>query len=191
MDIDRKINSTPLTEAFNFFHEKDKALHGLKGILSGVVADKRLNEKEFLFLDAWMKSQQFLAQDPDALDILRRVGDILEDGQIRSDELRLMQARILEIIAEKAIPVRNRSAQMEELLGFVTGVASDGVLNDDEILAVSDWLENNAEIHHIWPATIIGSRLATILDDGIITDEERADLLQVINRVTGRELEIS
>ncbi|MSR11801.1 MAG: hypothetical protein EXR84_08385 [Gammaproteobacteria bacterium] len=171
MDIDRKINSTPLTEAFNFFHEKDKALHGLKGILSGVVADKQLNEKEFLFLDAWLKSQQFLAQDSDALDILRRVGDILEDGQVRSDELRLMQARILEIIAEKAVPARNRSSQMEELLGFVTGVASDGVLNDDEILALSDWLENNAEIHNIWPATIIGSRLATILDDGIITDE--------------------
>lgn len=191
MDISQNINSAPLSEAFNFTREKDKALHGLIGILNGIVADKQLNEKEFLFLDAWLKSQQFLAEDADVLDILRRVGDILEDGQIRRDELRMMQTRIQQIASSKETSNLDRAAQMDELLGFVTGIASDGVLNDDEITAMSDWLRRNAEIHNIWPATIIGNRLADILEDGIITDEERSDLLKVINRVTGKEAEIS
>lgn len=191
LDIKQPIDSAPLTEAFNFTREKDKAMYGLKGILNGIVADKRLNEIEFLFLDSWLKSQQYLADDAEVLEILRRVGDILEDGQISRDELRFMQERIQQIASIKDIPTLDRVAKMDELLGFVTGVAADGVLNDDEIRAVSAWLQQNSAIYNVWPATIIGNRLSLILEDGIITDEERADLLQVINRVTGKEPEIS
>ncbi|MCH8135945.1 MAG: NAD-dependent DNA ligase, partial [Proteobacteria bacterium] len=50
MAITKDIDSKPLTEAFSFSRQKLKAIHGLRGILTGVVADKRLNEKEFLFL---------------------------------------------------------------------------------------------------------------------------------------------
>lgn len=191
MEFSKNIDSDQLSEAFSFTREKQKAMHGLKGILSGIVADKRLNEKEFLFLDAWLKSQQYLSEDADVLDILSRVGDILEDGLISRDELSSMQKRIEEIASNKDIPAENRVAQMDELLGFVTGVASDGVLNDEEIVAMSDWLKRNAEIHNLWPATIIGNRLATILEDGVVTDEERADLMSVISRVTGKEPEVS
>ncbi len=187
MDIKHPIDSAPLTEAFSFTREKDRAMHGLKGI----VADKRLNEIEFLFLDSWLKSQQHLAEDTEVLEILGRVGDILEDGQISREELRLMSERIQQIATSKDIPTLDRVAKMDELLGFVTGIAADGVLNDDEIRALSAWLQQNSAIYNIWPATIIGNRLALILEDGVITDEERADLLQVINRVTGKEPEIS
>ena len=62
MAITKDIDSKPLTEAFSFSRQNLKAIHGLRGILTGVVADKRLNEKEFLFLDVWLKSQQYLAE---------------------------------------------------------------------------------------------------------------------------------
>lgn len=191
MDIKHPIDSAPLTEAFSFAREKDRAMHDLKGILSGIIADKRLNDIEFLFLDSWLKSQQYLAEDPDVLEILRRVGEILEDGQVSHEELRLMSERIQQIASAKDIPTLDRLAKIDEMLGFVTGIAADGVLNDDEIRAVSTWLQKTAAIYDVWPATIIGNRLALILEDGIITDEERADLLQLIKRVTGREPEVS
>jgi hypothetical protein len=35
--------------------KKEKALNRLRGILARVVADEELNEKELLFLDAWLK----------------------------------------------------------------------------------------------------------------------------------------
>ena len=97
MEIDEKIDAEPLSEAFSFTREKKKAMHGLKGILAGIVADKRLNELEFLFLDSWLQSQQYLADDKDVRDILQRVGDILEDGQVSRDELALMQATVTTI----------------------------------------------------------------------------------------------
>ena len=59
MDIRKDIDSQPLERAFSFSNEKDKALYGLKGILTGLVADQRLNEMELLFLDSWLQSQEF------------------------------------------------------------------------------------------------------------------------------------
>ena len=100
MDLSKEIDSQPLTQAFSFTRERQRALYGLKGILAGVVADKRLNEKEFLFLDAWLKSQQYLTEDKNLLEILSKVGEILEDGQISPEELQQMQSRIQEIVSE-------------------------------------------------------------------------------------------
>lgn len=184
MELNTEIDSAPLSEAFSFTREKKKAMHGLKGILTGIVADKRLNELEFLFLDTWLKSQQYLNEDKDVLNILRQVGDILEDGQISRAELDQMQQRIAAIASERET-MADSVGRMDELIGFITGVASDGVLNDDEIIALSDWLLQNSAIQDIWPATLISDRLAVILDAGTIEEKQRADLLAVINRITG------
>jgi len=185
LEIDEKIDAEPLSEAFSFTREKKKAMHGLKGILAGIVADKRLNELEFLFLDSWLQSQQYLADDKDVRDILQRVGDILEDGQVSRDELALMQAHIERVASERMSADTDTVASMDELIGFITGVASDGVLNDDEIVALSDWLLQNSAIQKVWPATIIADRLETILNDGTIYEKERANLLAAINKITG------
>ena len=155
MDINKDIDSQPLTRAFSFSDEKDKSLYGLKGILTGVVADQRLNEKELLFLDSWLQSQQYLAEDEDVLGILRLVGDILEDGTISPDELQQMQTRVEQIISSQESETPESVGHIEELIGFLTGTASDGVLNDQEIKAMSAWLDHNAPVREIWPASVI------------------------------------
>ena len=187
MDVSKEIDNQSLSRAFSFARERERALHGLKGILSGVVADKRLNEKELLFLDAWLKSQQYLNEDKNVLEILSKVGNILEDGQIRPDELEQMQSRIQEIVSENESSAAPGVGHVNELIGFLTGVASDGVLNDDEVGALSTWLDSNESIKNSWPASVIVDRLANILDDGIMGDEERDDLLITVNQVTGTE----
>lgn len=189
MDIRKEIDSQPLERAFSFSNEKDKALYGLKGILAGVVADARLNEMELLFLDSWLQSQEHLSEDQDVLAILSRVGDILEDGVISPDELNGMQTRIEQIIKDSETP--ESVGHIEELVGFLTGTASDGVLNDQEITAMSSWLEHNESVREVWPASVIVQRLAIILEDGIITDEEREDLLITVRQVTGTDTDES
>jgi NAD-dependent DNA ligase len=187
LDISKEIDSQPLTRAFSFSDKKDKALYGLRGILAGIVADKQLNEKELLFLDAWLQSQEYLSEDKDVLAILRQVGDILEDGIISQQELQQMQSRIENILVCKDSEDLENVGHIEELVGFLTGTASDGVLNDQEITAMSSWLETNESVREIWPASVIVKRLAVILEDGIITDEEREDLLVTIRQVTGTD----
>ena len=190
MDVSKEIDSRPLTQAFSFERERERALHGLKGILAGVVADKRLNEKEFLFLDAWLKSQQYLTEDKNFLEILSKVGEILEDGLISPEELEQIESRIQEIVSENVSDTPPGVSHVDELIGFLTGVASDGMLNDEEVGALNEWLTRNESIKDRWPASAILDRLSHILEDGIITDEERKDLLVTVNQVTGTDLEV-
>jgi len=191
LDIRKEIDSQPLERAFSFSNEKDRALYGLKGILTGLVADKRLNEMELLFLDSWLQSQEFLSEDTDVLTILRQVGEILEDGVISPDELKQMQSRIEQIISDKDSETPESVGHIEELVGFLTGTASDGVLNDQEIAGISSWLEQNESVREVWPASVIVQRLAVILEDGIVTDEEREDLLATVRQVTGTDTDES
>lgn len=185
MDISEATDSDLLAQNFSFSRQKAKAIHGLKGILSGIIADQRLNEKEILYLDFWLKSQQYLADDEDVLAILRQVGDILEDGQIQQEELNMMEAWIEGVVEQIGAGITNAVAQIDELNGFLVGVAADGVLNDKEVHAISAWLDSNESVHDSWPASVIVNRLATILEDGVVSVEERDDLLLTINNVTG------
>ncbi len=189
MAIIRDVDSEALTEAFSFSRQKEKAMHGLKGILAGVVADRQLNEKELLFLDAWLKSQDSLRDHEDVLTILKLVGEVLEDGQITSDELRAMQHSIEGIVQSNEGSEEGNFGRVDELVGFLTGVASDGILNDQEVDALSGWLNRNETIRDKWPASVIVNRLNNILEDGIITEEERQDLLETVQKITGTESE--
>jgi hypothetical protein len=96
--VTKEVDSQPLAEAFGFTHQKEKALNGLRGILAGIVADEEVSEKELLFLDAWLKSQQYLANHDDVVGILQQVGDILQDGVITPEELAGMQSAIAALI---------------------------------------------------------------------------------------------
>jgi len=51
------IDSQPLSQGFSFSKQKAKALHGVRKVLIGIVADQRIYEKELLFLDSWLKSK--------------------------------------------------------------------------------------------------------------------------------------
>jgi len=188
MDLNKQLDGAPLTEAFSFSKEKQRALNGLRGILAGIVADQQLNEKEILFLDAWLQSQQFLSDDGDVKKLLAKVGEILEDGQVSPEELQQMREVVTEFIVRSEDQQQADVDQINELMGFLTGIASDGVLNDSEITALDDWLHKHNSVRSIWPASVIIERLAVILDDGVITEEEREDLLETMRRVTSSKV---
>ena len=165
-------------------------MHGLRGILTGIVADQRLNEIELLYLDAWLKSQHHLEKEPDVINILNTVGEILEDGEVAEEELAHMRSLIERIVNSYDNNGELKKVnRIDQLVGFLSGIASDNVLNDDEITALDRWLNGNESIRDAWPASVVVDRVAMILEDGIITDEEREDLLGTVNKITGADPE--
>lgn len=188
MDLSNQVDGEPLTKAFSFSKEKQRALNGLRGILAGIVADQQLNEKEFLFLDAWLQSQQFLADDDEVKHILAQVGEILADGKVSPDELNQMRDLVTAFLVRSEETQSGNVDQIDELMGFLTGVASDGVLNDSEVNALRQWLDSHNSVRSIWPASVIIERLDIILDDGVISEEERTDLLRTMRRLTSAKV---
>ena len=75
--------------------------------------------------------------------------------------------------------------QMQSLLGIVTGVMADGVLNNSEVLFLQSWLLENREIRSIWPASVISRKLSEVLADGRIDEAERKHLAALLTGVAG------
>lgn len=73
------------------------------------------------------------------------------------------------------------------LLGICTGLVADGKLTDSEIHFLGHWLKDNLEVIDQWPANVIADRIKAIMADGIITEAERADLLETLKQLTGND----
>lgn len=183
MELDAQ--GQPLSTNLNAQRNKEKALYGLKGILLGITANEKLSEQELLFLDVWLRSQEFLRDDGDVVDLLDLISDILKDGHISNEELEELHALVDDVIAyTPKYPVQGEN-QINELIGLISGIAADNLVEDSEIQSLLGWLVNNANIADSWPASVLISRLNGILEDGVITQDERADLLETINQITG------
>lgn len=76
-----------------------------------------------------------------------------------------------------------RAAQT--LLGICAGLIADGDINETEIHFLRVWLQENSEVLCAWPGSAISGRVDTILADGMITAAERADLLAMLQSITG------
>jgi NAD-dependent DNA ligase len=81
---------------------------------------------------------------------------------------------------------RERSGRdISEMLGLVKGLLADGVLTDPEILAIKQWLVAHRDLQSEWCVKTIADRIENVLADGTITEDERADLLDIFNQLTG------
>ena len=64
----------------------------------------------------------------------------------------------------------------ESLLGICQGVMADGCLNNKEIVFLGNWLANNEQLAKEWPGNILSKRIQKVIEDGIISEEEREHL---------------
>lgn len=78
---------------------------------------------------------------------------------------------------------RNRDKLFANLISIIDGILSDGELSDTEILYVTTWLNESHQISDNPFIQLIKDRITRILDDGIITKEERLDLVQTLKNV--------
>ena len=67
------------------------------------------------------------------------------------------------------------------LLGICSGLAADGDINDKELAFLSTWLAENREVCEVYPGRDIVKRIA----DGMATDEDRDDLLLILQKASG------
>lgn len=179
-------NHQPSVIAFNYNKNKTKAVLTLKGIIDGVLADVSLNEVEITYLKAWCSNDTFDFNDGDFIDIKEQIEDILEDGIITSSEqkdIQQMLKGILEYCSDTDIPTRE---SVNYLLGFLSGISADDVLNDDEIYKLRDHLSGDTDLVKQWPANALKARLDDALEDGIIDDSERHDLMSLVKAVSGQ-----
>ncbi len=89
-----------------------------------------------MFLDIWIRSQENLDADGDVIDLLEAIGDILEDGYISKKELKELNALVADIIEYGRQSSEGIEDGINELLGFLLGIAADGKITNSEFEAL-------------------------------------------------------
>jgi len=80
--------------------------------------------------------------------------------------------------------------QMTELIGMARGMIADGDLNDREVHFLHKWLAANEVITANPVIAKLVMRIEDVLADGVIDDEERADLIETLTAFTASDFEL-
>ncbi|MFB3917553.1 MAG: BRCT domain-containing protein [Terriglobales bacterium] len=80
---------------------------------------------------------------------------------------------------------RRINRAINELLGMLRGIVADNDINLFETETLAKWMMANTEVLDIWPVKPLAQRLNRIYEDGVVTDEEREDLKELVNQIVG------
>jgi NAD-dependent DNA ligase len=85
----------------------------------------------------------------------------------------------------RSLETKNIIRSINSLMGIISGLVSDGELNDKEILFLKTWCSENNHLAAEYPANIIFRRIHEVLIDNVITNEEREYLLKELTLISG------
>lgn len=172
---------------------RHKAALGIIGLLRGLTADREINELEAIYLRSWLENNRYLSNDPDSIDLLDAVSDVLEDGIITPDEREDLLTLATDIAHfRKATTTKqfyNDDDFRNEFLTYLQGINADQKINLTEARSLAHWLDNHSEYCEEWPMKAVRQRIAQALADHHISAEESADLCQLFNSITGCEFQ--
>jgi len=76
---------------------------------------------------------------------------------------------------------------IDELIGICKGIIFDGNVSVEEAISLSRWLEANKDYTDTWPVNILSARIETVLSDNVIDENERKELFDLLNDLTGEK----
>jgi NAD-dependent DNA ligase len=85
---------------------------------------------------------------------------------------------------------RISSRQIDELIGIARGLVADGQLSQAEVEFLQKWLAANAGISDQPIIRVLYRRVSEVLADGVLDDDEAAELLDTLNRFSNRDFEL-
>ena len=84
---------------------------------------------------------------------------------------------------QKSFSYCDTTKYLQELQGVLLGITFDGQLNDKEIYALKYWIDTHASLKGNYPFDKIYASLARVLEDNIITEEERSELMSLFQNI--------
>ncbi len=152
--------------------QMDRSVHELEGVLRGIAADGRVSPGEVRSLGVWVEALGNLRNRAPFVDIADQVERVIADGAVDAEEL----ADLLWALEKWTTPnvfFDAITADIQRLHGMVAGILADGHVNDDELAALADWLDERDHLRTTWPYDEISAVLTHVRKDRAITDDAR------------------
>lgn len=81
---------------------------------------------------------------------------------------------------------RIEDRDISELIGIARGLVADGEVNEQEADFFVQWLKEHSHLT-CWPFDVLNRRIVTMLEDGVIDAEERAELCSILKGLIGEK----
>ncbi len=88
---------------------------------------------------------------------------------------------------EMNMPMLN-DRTIDELTGIAKGVVADGLVNQQEAVFLLDWLKRNAKYARDRIVVTLLGRIEEMLSDGILDNEEKKELFEILKSITGEQI---
>lgn len=178
---------------FNYLKNRDKLFTNLISIIDGILSDSALDPKEILYLDTWLLESQEISDNYCVKAIRHRISDVLADGVIDETEMKFLKADLIKIqkqlIDLPYLKLDSIESDRHLLEGLCKGVLANNQLSDAEIKYLRWFLSVNGALKCNYPGKDLYILVEKILQDGIITEDEREQLRQALISFTGCDLE--
>jgi NAD-dependent DNA ligase len=160
------------------FHRRsqlDKSINTLLGLIEGITIDGLINSSEVGMLNMWLAEHQELRNKHPYNELVPVVEQAVADSVLTKDE----REDILWLCEKlRSSEYFNEvTADLQILHGVLGGVAADGVITEQELRGLRDWLSDHEHLRSCWPYDEIDSLITIVLSDGKI-DEQEQKLLQ-------------
>lgn len=154
-----------------------KAFSSLCGLLEGMDADKVINSRETQCLIKWFSENDNLKDRKPFDEIFSKFSEIIADGKIDKEEFQDL-FWLCSKFKEEGVIYNQIIKDIQFLHGLVAGIASDNKINLKEIEVLRAWLDKKEYLKGTWPYDEFYSLCLSSLRDGVIDEEERANLIR-------------
>lgn len=152
--------------------ELHKAVNTLKGIVAGITTDDKINTDEVNELSHWCMCHAHLIDRHPFNELIPLIQSVYEDGIITDSESKDIIWLCNNFVSD-ADYYNLITSSLQFLSGMIHGILSDNEISDEEIHMLKKWTTANDFLAGSYPFDEIESLLLSILEDGIITPEER------------------
>lgn len=153
-------------------------INELIGVVKGINFDGIINDMEIVRLQAWVDKNRNLAYEPRQAELIRLVDDVLADHIITDEEREELVTRAEEFLEE----IGDNSGKIYELNGIIEGVVCDGEVNEAEVYRLKEWMDIYGDlIRGHKSSEALCNAIDSILEDGIVTEEEQLQILDMLN----------
>lgn len=155
--------------------ELHKAVNTLKGIVAGITTDYKISDAEINELSHWCLCHKNLINKHPFNELIPLIESVFSDGIITTEEVNDIVWLCNNFVSDSSY-YNLITSSLQFLNGLIHGILADGSISNEEIHTLKNWVSSNDFLTGCYPFDEIDSLLASILSDGVVTDDERAML---------------
>ena len=145
-------------------------MNSLFGIIEGISIDGAINSSELSLLQLWLSEHDELKNKHPFNELVPVIEAAVADGVLTQDE-----RDDIVWLCEKLRSTEffdQTTADLQRLHAILGGIVADGIITEEELRGLSDWLDDHEHLRTCWPYDEVGSLITAVLADKKIDEKE-------------------